>query len=84
MTVRLYEEASLSGNHQAQNNLGNLYSETDPVLAFCYYSEAAEGDLVVALLHQAHCLEKGFGVEKDEGKARLAYQRAARTGDVER
>ncbi|GMI11368.1 hypothetical protein TrRE_jg7963, partial [Triparma retinervis] len=82
--VEYYEKAAEMGSATAMNGLGYAYflgqggMEEDKEKAFGYFLQAAELEQDAdSLTNAAHCYSNGHGVEKDEYKAAVLYDKAA-------
>jgi TPR repeat protein len=73
------ESAYYAGRIYADGR-GNL--EADPVEAFVFFKQAAEGGYARAQYELALCYEKGSGVQTDSAQAALWHRKAAENGHM--
>ncbi|MFT5298214.1 MAG: dipeptidyl aminopeptidase/acylaminoacyl peptidase [Colwellia sp.] len=83
--IRLLENAALSGDENAQNQLGFAYEKGKQITksyvdALYWYEKAASQNMPVAQHNAGLIYDYGRGVEQDFIKARLWYEKSAEGG----
>ena len=80
--MKWYEKSANGGNADAQNIVGNMYSDKDLGIldlkkAFNYYKKAAEQDHIYGMFNLGLCYAEGNGCPKDMRKALNWIEKAA-------
>jgi uncharacterized coiled-coil protein SlyX len=84
--LKVWLEAAMSGDAEAQNNVGEIYAkglgtEPDYGMAFQWFKKAAEQGFARARINLGWLYEEGLGVERDPAKAINYYREAAGIND---
>jgi len=84
--LRIWMDAAVSGDAEAQNNVGEIYErglggEPNYPAAIIWYQKAADQEYSRALFNLGTLNELGLGVEKDRLKALNLYRRAWGVGE---
>jgi len=83
-----YQNSARAGSALAMTKIGHLYEDGGPGLkadgqqALAWYQRAADAGLPDAMTQVAFCFRYGVGTEKDLGKAKELYRKAADAGDA--